>query len=160
TVGLLVVASDRGLCGAYNSSILKTAWKRKQEIEKEPGTQVKCYFVGRRANEFFAKRGIVGHFFKDVWAGRFTVQKSDEVAKYFVDEFLTGKIDRLEACFTEFKSAIQQIPQSKTLLPLPIDTTVLSEPTKATPVVAAGAGENVGFIYKPGREELLNKLLP
>src|SRR5205814_4058743 len=115
-VALVVVASDRGLCGAYNSSILRFAWKRKQELDKEADTEVNLYFVGRRANDFFTKRKMPGQYFKDVWVGKFTTQKSDQLSKYFVEEFLAGRINRVEVCYTEFKSAISQEPKNKKLL--------------------------------------------
>lgn len=157
-VGLLVVASDRGLCGAYNSAVLKYALKKKQSLEQEPGVKVDLYFVGRRANDFFTKRGMPGHFFNTVWAGRFTTQKSDELARFFVGEFLGGKLDRVEVCFTEFKSAILQTPTNKTLLPLSIEIDTETTPTAA--VGTANTTDGVGFIYKPEKEKLLDKLLP
>lgn len=159
-VGLVVVSSDRGLCGAYNSSILRFANNRKKELESEVGVQVHLYYIGRRANEFFTKRALKGQYFKDVWAGKFTTQKSDELAKFFVNEFLQGKLDRVEVCYTEFKSAILQVPKAKVLLPLSLDVNVHDDNLTERTNAPLAEGDKVGFIYKPGRQELLEKLLP
>ena len=145
-VALVVVGSDRGLCGAYNSNILKFAVKKRNELLAN-GNQVELFFIGKRVKEFFVKRAMPGVYFEDVWAGKFTTEKANKIAAQFVEMFLKGDVDAVEFCFTEFKSAIALIPQSKQILPLSVS-------------VGEEGPLDVQFIYKPSKEELLADLLP
>jgi F-type H+-transporting ATPase subunit gamma len=145
-VALLVVGSDRGLCGAYNSNILKFSVKRRNELLAS-GHEVQLFFVGKRAKEYFVKRGMTGFHFEDTWSGRFNTEKSGKIAAQFVEMFLKAEVDAVEFCYTEFKSAISQTPMSKQILPLAV-------------TVGEEGPLDVQFIYKPSREELLSELLP
>ena len=147
-VALLVISSDRGLCGAYNSNIIRFSFRRYQELAAQPGTEVVLHFIGKRAYDFFTKRGLTGILYPEFWAGKFTTRKSDVVVDEFVQKFLGGEYDQVEVCFTQFKSALTQTPMCKQILP--IQLAVESVETKAS----------IPFIYEPGRQEILGVVLP
>lgn len=151
-VALVIVSADRGLCGAYNSNILKFAWKRYLELKSDLNVEVETYFVGRRGYDFFTKRGATGLWFEEVWTGKFSALKSDKVAKVFVDKFLAGEVHEVEAVYTEFRSALVQILSRKTLLPLAV--TVAADPTSGSEELTSP------YIYEPAKEKLLGALLP
>ncbi len=147
-IAMLIVTSDRGLCGAYNSSAIKASWKRYNELIAIPGNKVEVYFAGKRGHDFFAKRGVRGHFFDDVWAGKFSTFQSNKVAKLLTAKFLAAEVDQVEAVYTEFRSAILQIVNVKQLLPLAME------------VKNSQSAETAPYIYEPSRARLLSELLP
>lgn len=150
-VALLVVSADRGLCGAYNSNLLKFAWKQFNELKADANTEVELYFVGRRSSDFFTKRGFSGHLFDDAWAGRFSTLKSDKVAKLFTDKFLAAELHEVQVVYTEFRSALVQTLSKKVVLPLSVEDgkTVIDPDAVLSP-----------YIYEPEKEKLLAALLP
>lgn len=150
---LLVVSADRGLCGAYNSNLLKFAWKRFNEMKSDINTDIELYFVGRRASDFFSKRGFKGHLFDDAWTGRFSTLKSDKVAKLFTDKFLAGEVHEVEVIYTEFRSALVQTLSKKVVLPLSVDNETKDTAFNPDAVLSP-------YIYEPEKEKLLAALLP
>ncbi len=157
-LAFFVISSDRGLCGAYNSSVLKFAWKHYNEMLADPKLEVSLFFAGRRGADFFAKRGVRGGLFEDVWAGKFNSTKSDTIATVLTNKFLEGEFDAVEVVYTEFKSAMTQTVTLKQILPLSVKVSSIKEasplPNAALPTQAAP------YIYEPKRELLLSKLLP
>ncbi|MBS1982868.1 MAG: ATP synthase F1 subunit gamma [Bdellovibrionales bacterium] len=147
-IALIVLSSDRGLCGAYNSNILRYSYRYYKELAASPGVEVSTFFLGRRGYDFFNRRGVKGHYFAEFWAGRFSVAKSNVISQYFVEKFMSGEFDKVEICFTNFKSALTQTPEVKQILPITIELGSVAAP--------AGAP----FIYEPGRKEILGALLP
>lgn len=115
-VALLVITSNRGLAGAYNGSVLRTAaaFIRQQEAA---GNKIELYITGRKGASFFQyqKRPIVQR-----------VEVSDEprfaqvepLANRFMDEFIDGKVDSVHVAYMNFVSASTQKPEVMTLLPL------------------------------------------
>ena len=156
-VALLVVSSDRGLCGAYNTNAVKFAFKRYNELIADTSVSVSLYFVGRKGYEFFKKRGLEGHWFSTFWSGKFTTSKSDKVARELTDHFLSGEFQSIEASFTEFRSAISQTASNKQILPLSLAAAGIS--TQGDTQQAA-TEENLPFKYEPSREWVLSEVLP
>ncbi len=150
---LVVVSSDRGLCGAYNANASKGAFKRYQELKQQ--SEVTLLFVGKKAADFFARKGVRGELIADFWAGKFTTAKSDTVAKRLISDFLSAETDQVEIFFTEFRSALLQIPSAKKVLPFEFDRFVSSE-TNST----AGADAALPFLYEPAKEKILEAVLP
>jgi F-type H+-transporting ATPase subunit gamma len=148
-VALIVITSDRGLCGAYNTNAIKNGYRRYQELAAT--NKVSLFFVGRRGYDFFRKRGLPGHYFEDFWQGSFSTRKSDVVADMFIEKFLAGEFDCVEACFTRFRSAIAQFVEHRQILPIALNVAEGSEDAAAlaTP-----------FIYEPEKKKILGSLLP
>jgi F-type H+-transporting ATPase subunit gamma len=158
-IGLLVVTSDKGLCGAYNTNALKNAWKEYSEMSVLPGVEVVPYFVGRKGQEFFAKRGVTGHVFKEFWTGRFTTAKTDKVAKEFTEKFLSGELQEIYVSYMQFRSVISQIPSTKKVLPLKVEAVVAAS-TNLDAAIKNNEKVVHKFIYEPGKIEILAELLP
>jgi F-type H+-transporting ATPase subunit gamma len=151
-IALIVVSSDRGLCGAYNTNLIKFAVRHYQALTAENAGQApELFFVGKKARDFFAKKGIEGTHYRDFWTGSFNRFKSAELSEFFVKSFIEGTYDRVEIVYTEFVSVLTQRQKARTLLPL-----TLPEQSQN----ADAAPEASPFIYKPGQKELLEKLLP
>jgi len=153
---VLVVTSDRGLCGAYNGSVLRRAM---QEIRARRGEKRELVIetVGKKASSFFKFQRIDvadRHSFGD----KPVFDSVAAVAQRYMDDFTAGKIDAVHVVFMRFVSAAKQIPDVMQLLPLSLDS-------------AAGAGSSKGaqaqtnsastvYEFAPSASALLDELLP
>jgi F-type H+-transporting ATPase subunit gamma len=117
TVGLLVISGDRGLCGAYNSNVIRRGETRAQELTAE-GIDYKYILTGRKATQYFQRRDqpIVESF---VGLSQIaTANEAGKIADLLLSLFLSGEVDRVELIYTKFVSLISSRPVVQTLLPL------------------------------------------
>jgi F-type H+-transporting ATPase subunit gamma len=116
-VGLLVISGDRGLCGAYNSNVIRRAENRAKELTAE-GVGYKYVIVGRKALQYFQRREQP---IDASYSGLEQIPTADEASK-IADEllslFLSETVDRVELIYTRFVSLISSRPVIQTLLPL------------------------------------------
>lgn len=117
TAGLLVISGNRGLCGSYNSNIIKRAEIRARELT-EQGIDYKYVLVGRKAIQHFQRREaqILNTYNNPEKIP--TANDASEVAEELLSGFLSGTIDRVELIYTKFISLISSKPVIQTLLPL------------------------------------------
>jgi F-type H+-transporting ATPase subunit gamma len=118
-VGLLVITGDRGLCGAYNTNVIRRAENRAKELKAE-GKEYKFVLVGRKAIQYFQRREQP---IDATYTGLEQVPTSAEASK-IADEllslFLSESVDKIELVYTKFVSLISSRPVIQTLLPLTI----------------------------------------
>jgi F-type H+-transporting ATPase subunit gamma len=117
TVGLLVISGDRGLCGAYNSNVIKRAETRARELQAE-GVNYRYILAGRKSTQYFQRREqpIV-----ETYVGLSQIPIASEaatIADLLLSLFLAGEVDRVELIYTKFVSLISSRPVVQTLLPL------------------------------------------
>ena len=116
-VGILVVTGDRGLCGGYNSGIIKRAEQRAQEL-KNQGLDCKFITIGRKATQYFQRRPtpVVADYtgLEQIPSATEAAQIADELLALFLSE----EVDRVELVYTKFVSLIASRPVTQTLLPL------------------------------------------
>lgn len=148
TVGVLVVASDRGLAGAYASNIIRMAELRIRALSRQ-GTDVLIYSVGKKAQGYFRYRGYrIERSFLGVTD---TPGYGDAraIANTVMASYADRRIDALETFFTRFQSALTQVPTSLELLP--ITPPELGEEERRT---------LVSYEFEPSPGEILDRLLP
>lgn len=148
---LLVIASDRGLAGGYNTNVLKRA---SQEIRSIGGT-VEAICIGKRAGDAMRRLEvpILAAFVNLTVSPTFADVRP--VAKLITKEFLTGKYKKVAIVYTDFVSALTQAPTTQLLLPLHPD--LLGEGTGDSGQVTAGEVETK---LEPSPEVVLGTLLP
>jgi F-type H+-transporting ATPase subunit gamma len=146
-VKLMVLTSDRGLCGAYNTNILRKAVEAVRQFKAE-GKEVKVNVVGRKGRDFFRKRSAYN--LGKVWAelGTIDYAKAADVGKNIVERFSAGETDEVYLLYNEFKSVMQQKVTLEKLLPV-------EPPTDTDPFMAA-----VDYLYEPSAEAILSSILP
>ena len=159
---LIVVTSDRGLAGAFNTNILKTAEARIAEAYADLQDQGSVHImgVGRKAHEYFAKRGYpMEGDYQNVF-GDLTFDTVLSAMDRAVSGWTSGRWDRVEVIYNEFKNTISQNKIVETLLPVPAETF-------ATPVMEAD--ESYGeftpsgdqeYIFEPNPRAILDRLVP
>lgn len=148
TVEVVVMTSDRGLCGAFNSNILKTAAKFINERKKED-FDVNVSVIGRKAFDYFKRRGVA---MRKSWvglSGKIVYSDAQKIANDIIDSYINGTIDKVFFIYNEFKTVMTQKVAVVKLLPL----TAVEELEETVWLLTS-------FIYEPSRQEILNELLP
>ncbi|MGJ3252471.1 MAG: F0F1 ATP synthase subunit gamma [Elainellaceae cyanobacterium] len=117
TVGILVISGDRGLCGGYNSSVIRRAEIRAKELQSE-GIDYKLILVGRKAIQYFRRREqpITATFANLEQIP--TAEEASQIADELLSLFLSETVDRVELIYTKFVSLVSSRPVVQTLLPL------------------------------------------
>jgi len=147
TVEVLVVTSDRGLCGAFNTNILKTATRHIAELKSE-GFDVTVSSVGRKAKDYFKRRNVE---LRNSWtgiSGKISYSNAQEIAGDIISSYTNETVDEVIVVYNEFKSVVAQKVIVARLLPL-------------APIAAAEDTLPVfNFIYEPAKEEIFSGLVP
>jgi F-type H+-transporting ATPase subunit gamma len=116
-VAVVVVSGDRGLCGGYNSYVIRRAEQRQKELEAQ-GLDYCFITIGRKATQYFSRRKVS---ILSKYTGLNQIPTADEavsIADELLSLFLSGTVDRVELIYTRFVSVISSLPVIQTLLPL------------------------------------------
>ncbi len=146
-VAVIVIASDRGLAGAYNTNVLRRAERVIAEEERE-GRTIHLHAVGKKVDGYFRYRGRRP---ESTWEGvtdRPSYADAAKIGGPVIKQFADGDIDRVWLVYTDFRSALSQVPNAVRILPV--------DPRQ----LAGGGGISPEFMVEPGPEELLSALLP
>jgi F-type H+-transporting ATPase subunit gamma len=117
TVGLLVIAGDRGLCGGYNSNVIRRAENRAKELLAE-GVNYKFVLVGRKSIQYFQRREQPIDATYSGLEQIPTAAEANKIADELLSLFLSETVDRIELVYTKFVSLVSSRPVVQTLLPL------------------------------------------
>ncbi|MBW2448315.1 MAG: ATP synthase F1 subunit gamma [Deltaproteobacteria bacterium] len=148
-VEVVVLVSDRGLCGAFNSNVLKAGEAVAVEREAQ-GQQVTLTLIGRKANDFFKRRRAEQIGKSVTGIARVEYGHASEVAGYLAERFVSGEADEVVLAYSEFVSTMTQTPRTTTLLPF-----------AAGGDAEAGDGdEKLPYDIEPSPEKLLQILVP
>jgi len=148
---LVVVTSDRGLCGGFNGYIVREARRKIRELEAE-GKQVKLLCVGRKGRDLLRRDhgSKIVKSFDDIGRKRIGFADADNITGMIVDMFNAGEFDVCRIIYNRFKSAIAQIVTVKQLVPVALDK-------------SESANENAPqavYEFEPDEETILEQLLP
>ncbi len=148
-VAIVVVTADRGLCGAFNTNIIKEASRFIEEDVKGTGKDYKLYCLGKKGSDFFGKRNYnIGQTYPGIFS-----HLNYAIAQNLVDELITqyleGSIDKVILIFNEFKSIIQQKIVVEQFLPI-----APPEENKSSKL------ESANYIYEPDQKSIFNYLIP
>ena len=145
---IVAFTSDRGLAGAFNANVVK---KVEAYVANDLAgyTEVSLRLIGRKGNQHFSRRNANISSYDPAPTGPTALAIAGDTATRIVDDFLAGRVDRVFVVYNEFRSAISQTVTIKQVLPV-------------VPERKAGGAGRVGpdYMYEPGREELLARLVP
>ncbi|WP_417912326.1 ATP synthase F1 subunit gamma [Candidatus Electronema sp. TJ] len=146
SVELIVITSDRGLCGSFNANVISKTQKLIAQYESE-GKKVTLVTVGNKATRAFKRSGKIRRSFTDIM-GTFQMFNAREIAEDVSEQFLSKAADQVELIYARFKSLSAQIPTQDILLPI--------KPAEN------GAEEKnpVEYLFEPSPAEILENLLP
>ena len=150
---LLVLTANRGLCGGYNSNVFRQGWARYNEL-RDQVPQLELEISGKRGISSFRYRTIKGNHTFTHFEDKPSFDEVDVLASRYLDEYITGKLDRLDVAYTRFESLSKQIATVETLLPL---SSLGGPEQKNKP--EAGAGESM-YEFLPSAESILEEVVP
>jgi len=153
-VGVVLLTSDKGLCGGFNSNLIKTARRFIQDLPDDQ--QATLIPVGRKGVDFFKRSGLPQDLrFKDLML-KIRYQATAEMAAELSKAFVQGEYDQVVVIYSEFKNPVVQYYRVMPWLPLQAES-----PSASTTGLGAGAGQGAAdYLYEPGREEIVQDLLP
>ncbi|HEB71645.1 MAG TPA: ATP synthase F1 subunit gamma [Nitrospirae bacterium] len=142
---IVVLTGDKGLCGPFNNSILKTA---QQIIEENEGKGIHLLLVGKKSVDFFRRRPF--KIIKSIvdYGKRVNNAMAEEIAGEVMESFISEKADVVYLVYNKFKNVVVQEPQAVSLLPLELP-----------PVEEGSQPQTVDYEYEPSANEILDDLL-
>lgn len=142
---LIVLASDRGLCGSFNANVMRKAdaW-----LAARTGSQIELVTIGKRAYDYYKRRKypIVEHF--GDWGGTLDYDKAKRIVGLLTERFTGGQTDRISAVFTRFLSTVRYQIVVEQYLPV------------ARPAVSGDTKTARGYIFEPSPEKIYAALMP
>lgn len=153
-VAVLLVTSDRGLCGAYNSNIFK---KLELWLLDNPGVQVDYFVYGRKGYQYLLRRGReVERFLVEPPLEQTDYRAAARTSKILSDAFLTGKYSRVVVMYTAFESVVKYVPSEVQFLPI----AKVEATTKGGAKVPEPASNTGDVILEPDAALIFDKLVP
>ena len=140
---IVTVTSNRGLCGAFNSNIIKQV---QQLIDNDyAGKKVSVFAIGKKGNDAYSKKGMVvaneSSVFDDL-----TFENVAQIAEALMEKFVSGEFDKIVLVYNKFKNAATQIIMTEQYLPIvPIEQ---------------DANVNLDYIFEPSKVEIVEQLIP
>ncbi|MEQ8764254.1 MAG: ATP synthase F1 subunit gamma [Planctomycetota bacterium] len=150
---VVVIAADRGLCGAFNANIFRKAHGYIREREAE-GVKVEVYTFGRRAARFFdrVRAEVLGNCEDPV--EKIGYRRVAGIMASLIDDYLEGRLQKVTVIYTRFESVVTFKPTIEGLLPFEAD------PEEAGDAEVARTQAESDYIMEPSAEDILSKLLP
>ena len=145
---LIVITADRGLCGSFNSNVIKSAG---QFITSEgQGREVALGLIGRKGRDFFRRRGFDVRYEAAGIFQRLSFEHAVGVANSAIEEFISGRVGSVYLVYNEFKSVMTQKLVVERLLPIP----------RLELEAGTAAGPTLDYIFEPAPELIFAELLP
>jgi F-type H+-transporting ATPase subunit gamma len=144
---VVVLTSDRGLCGAFNTNILRTLEGKRRELT-ESHEEVRLAVVGRKGRDYLKHRSIEIHTYFPGLDVTTALDRAKEISDGIIEDFLDDNLDMVYLLYNEFKSAMSQrivLEQLLPIVPLELDES---------------EGSNIDFVYEPSKVELLETIMP
>ncbi|HYU10547.1 MAG TPA: ATP synthase F1 subunit gamma [Gemmatimonadales bacterium] len=156
---LLLITSNRGLCGAFNSNLIREARRRLEELEAQD-THTELHLVGKKSVSYFkfTKRNVASQRV-DI-GDRPTLEHAAQLAKPLMDRFSAGDLDAVDIVFAKFNSAVSTPPTTLRVLPVMPPDRRTGGSADRTPSAHPAIRPSVNYILKPSAEEILDELLP
>ncbi|MEX0289017.1 MAG: ATP synthase F1 subunit gamma [Flavobacteriaceae bacterium] len=140
---IVAITSNRGLCGAFNSNIIKECASLIQGTYGDK--QVDFVAIGKKANDLLGKRHTIVANHSEVYDD-LSFENVAEIAEFLMEQFTNGSYDRIELVYNKFKNAATQIVMTEQFLPIvPIETE---------------QGSTTDYIFEPSKPEIVSQLIP
>jgi len=166
---IIVITSNRGLCGAFNSNVIKLTNKLANDKYKNHSVSVLC--IGKKGADYFKKMklGIMGSEMSERLYGLYddlTFDNVAPVAEKIMTSYVDGEFDKVELVFNQFRNASVQILTAEQFLPVQPPSTTSeantkeSQPETNKDEVASTTSSRTDYIFEPGKEEIVQELIP
>ena len=154
---LVVVTSDRGLCGSFNTNILRQA---EQWLTAQAGVELEIVAIGKRAQDYFKRRKWSIVRTDGDWNGALNFDRSREIVTYLTTRFTSGETDAVHLIFTRYISTVKYRVENQSYLPIPRPAVGQRPAVGERP----GLGERIAvrkeYIFEPNAESIYASLMP
>ena len=140
---VVAITSNRGLCGAFNTNVIKEV---KNRSDYYAGKQVDVFAIGKKGNDILSKTLTVIDNQSAIF-DNLTFDNVAQIAEVLTQKFVAGEYDRIELVYNQFKNAATQIIQTEQFLPL-------------APIVSDAPTSSGDYIFEPSKEEIVLTLIP
>lgn len=147
-IGIILITADKGLCGAFNSNLIRETEKAINRFKKE-GKEVELICVGKKGLTYFRKRITVREGYPDIM-GKILMQDARKIARSAMMAYLEGEWDEVYVIYGYFINVVRQISKMEKVLPLSFEKSAEREEKIISSV----------YIYEPEEERLLSEILP
>lgn len=155
---IIVVTSDRGLCGSFNVNVAKRTISLIQE--KYIGKNVTILPIGKKGGDFFAKQSYeLINSYREV-LNNLTSAKAFAIGDEILHDFKTAKYDAVEIVYNQFKNAATQILSAEKVLPFTTETLKTINERGLRTGMTAGVSVKTDHIFEPSKVEILEELIP
>jgi F-type H+-transporting ATPase subunit gamma len=154
---LLVLCSNRGLCGGYNGAILREAGAQLRRDQTD-GVSVQLELSGRRAIAYYRYQGVAAAQTFTQFEDRPSYDEVEILADRYIAEYVGKRVDRVSVAYMKFVNAARQVPVVETLLPMTTLAPTSSRAAAANPQV--GGSAKVEYEFLPGAASILEQILP
>ncbi len=151
-VALLILTSNRGLCGGFNGGILRKGMARLREM-KAAGKNVRLEVSGKRGLSLMKYEKIHVDAAYTTFEDKPGFEEVNAIASRFVDDFIAGRLHRLDIVYQKFESAAKQSPVVETILPI-------GDLAAAAPSGTAGKGSGIEYEFLPNANQILKEIVP
>jgi len=155
---LIVITADRGLCGSFNSNVIKAAGQF--ILNEAPGRDIALGLVGRKGRDFFRRRGFEVRYETVGIFQKMTFADAIDIADTAIEDFTAGAASSVYLVYNEFKSVMTQRIVVERLLPIPRLQGEQAPASAGGPTHGGQAATTVDYIYEPAPEEIFRELLP
>jgi F-type H+-transporting ATPase subunit gamma len=157
---LVVVTSDRGLCGPFNSNVIRRALAYQEEHRAQFGQYADMVCVGKKGYDFFRRRKfkILEHyvgFFRGI-----TYEDARAIGRIATSAFLARDVDRIDFLYQHYYSAGRQVVTTRAVLPIRLEEMLLPDAAKPLGDVPPAACPFLEYIFEPDSQTILDELLP
>ena len=141
---IVAITSNRGLCGAFNSNIIKEV--RNLAENTYSNQEVSLVTIGKKGNDILSKSLTIESNNNDIYDD-LTFDNVAEIAQMLMDKYSDGSYDKIELVYNKFKNAATQIVMTEQFLPI-------------VPIASDEAASNVDYIFEPSKVEIVEQLIP
>ncbi len=161
TTGVLLITSDRGLCGSYNTNLLKALQELGEETRaQDPDRKLKFWCYGRKGYTWLTRRGFaVERFFVEPPLDKLDFRAAKMVAQALGEAFLDGTVDNVRIYYSHFASMIRFEPTNERFLPV-MNHDFLTGRSNADAQAKAAETQDSDFLMEPGAAALFEALIP
>lgn len=140
---LVVITSNRGLCGAFNTNVIKQV---KNVADSYNGAAISLLTIGKKGNDVLKKTFTVIENQNQLF-DNLTFDNAATIAEYLTEKFVSGEFDKIELIYNQFKNAATQVVKTEVFLPL-------------APIAAQNSTTSGDYIYEPNKEDIIVNLIP
>lgn len=149
TVAVVIVSTDRGLCGGFNQNVIKETTKYIEEEIKANGLNYLLFCIGKKGADFFTKRDFnIGNTYPGIFSS-LNYTTAQQIVQELLSKYYDNTVDKIVIIFNEFRSVIQQKVVVEQFLPIPVDTYTNDH-----------QHIDHNYIYEPDQKSIFNFLIP